>query len=131
MDVLNEYKEVQAMYPLVKDTDGTQAYQLMQKANSLRATLDEYCVQRQKAVNMAKSYIDIVKARQSIEADPRNSANGNRYAMASDEYKDAVKDYAEVKSNADMYERQIEFLKNVAFQMFSVWDNCKKVGERY
>lgn len=125
------YKEIIELYPLVQDTDATQAYQLMQKANVLRATLDEMFINADKKMVVAKNHIDVIKSRESLKADPKNSTNGNRHALCSDAYKEAVNIYADAKSLADLYSRQIEFLKNVSFQMFSVWDNCKKVGERF
>lgn len=130
-DTLSLFDEIREMYPLVKDTDATQAYNLMQKANLLRATLDEFAVECDKAAIVAKNNIDVVKSHLSYQFDPKNSTNGNRRAMCCDSYKDVVEAYADAKSKADLYARQIEFLKNVSFQMFAVWDNCRKVGERY
>lgn len=130
-DTISLYNEIRELYPLVKDTDGLQAYELMQKANVLRSMIDEYAVQQDKIATFAKNNVDIVKSQLSIKYDIKNSTNGNRRAIADEEYKKVVADYAEVKATADLYERQIEFLKNVSFQMFSVWDNCKKVRERY
>lgn len=131
VDAISLYNEIRELYPLVKDTDGTQAYELMQKANTLRAMLDESSIEAEKVTIVAKNNIDIVKSKLSIKADPKNSTNGNRWATSNDEYKLAIDQYANAKATADLYERQIEFLKNVSFQMFSVWDNCRKVRERY
>lgn len=131
LEIIDEYKKVRELYPKIKDTDGALAYKLMQKSNVLRSYFDEKFVESEKILLIYKNEIDIVKSRLSISYDPKNSTNGNRKATADEEYKEAIENYAKQKEVSEMLERQIEFLKNISFQMFSVWDNCKKNGERY
>ena len=131
MEIIEEYQEIRQLYPLIKDTDASQAFNLMQKSNVLKSYLDEQAVDANKVVTIMKNEIDIVKSKESLIGDPKNSTNGNRKAMASDSYHDAIEEYAKAKSFSDLLERQIDFLKNVSYQTYTIWDNCKKKGERY
>ena len=131
MDIINEYVEIRKLYPLIKDTDAVQAYNLMQKSNVLKSYLDEQFVEANKEMLLLKNNIEIVKSRLSISGDAKNTTNGNRIAMASNEYEKSIFDYANKKQYCDLLERQVDFLKNVSFQMFSIWDSCKRRNERY
>lgn len=123
---IKEYKELLNDYKSLSDNNPTLAYELMQRATSLKDYIGEELAWAHKIETHSKYMLESLKSSLSIAADAKNSTNGNRIATADDKYIEMVHRWTLSRKNYERLSNMYDVISDIRFQCYTIWNDANK-----
>ena len=121
-----DYDQLIEDYKVLTDENINLAYDIMQRATAIKDSIGENLANAHKVETDRKHMVEVVKSKLSIKSDAKNSTNGNRQAMACDEYYDAVCEWTKARKHYEYLTVMMEVVSDIRYQAFGIWSRANK-----